>query len=117
MERPSDYTTAGIALLVAGTLNLWIGAILFLTMVWFCVGILWLFPIVIGMAELVTGIRMLTGKRVHSAVPVAALGVFASMMNFNVLSIAGEVIALALVTTGPVARWLSDDDDGASVEW
>lgn len=117
MPRPSEYTTAGVAMLVSGVFNLWFGAMVFVMLVWVCIGFLWIFPILIGVLEIVTGARMLAGQRVHSALPVGALGVVASLLNFNVFSLAAEVVALALVTSAPVARWLAEDPSGDGAEW
>jgi hypothetical protein len=117
MPRPSEYTTAGVAMLISGVFNLWIGAMLLVMLIWLCVGVFWIFPILVGIAEIVTGARMVAGQRVHSAVPVAALGVFASCVNFNVMSLAAEIIALALVSSAPVSRWLAEDPEGAVAEW
>jgi hypothetical protein len=117
MDRPNEYNWAAIGLLIAGVFNIWIGAILFLSLIFMCCGVLWVVPIAVGILEVITAGRMLAGRRVHSVVPVAGLGLAASMMNFNVVGIAGEVIALALCASPPVGRWLEADPQGADEEW
>ena len=117
MDRPNEYNYAAIGLLVSGIFNIWIGAILMLSMLVFCCGVLWLLPMAVGVLEVVTAARMLAGHRVHSAMPVAGLGIAASLMNFNVIGLAGEVVALALCSSPPVGRWLEADPEGADEQW
>lgn len=117
MSRPDEYNWAAISLLIAGILNLWISAALFVTLVFLCVGVFWLFPMAVAVVEIVTAARMLAGHRVHSGPVIAGLGLVASLMNFNVLSLCGEVLTLVLCTSVPVSRWLEADPTGGHPEW
>ncbi len=117
MERPNEYNWAAISLLVSGIFNIWFGAILGLSLLMLCCGVFWLIPMAIGVLEVVTAARMLAGQRVHSVVPVAGLGLAASVMNFNVIGLAGEVIALALCSSPPIGKWLEADPEGADESW
>ncbi len=61
MQPPQEYKTAGILTLIAGILNVLVSLIWMVMFIWFCVGVLWAIPLVIGVLEIMTGIGAMQG--------------------------------------------------------
>jgi hypothetical protein len=64
MIPPNDYKNAGIFMTIAGVLNAFTAFVWFISLVWVCVGVMWLIPMFVAFAEIGVGVMVLTGKRV-----------------------------------------------------
>lgn len=128
MEIPSKYKTAGTLMLVAGIVNiLWSIVMALFIFVYasaiaistFGIGIvcyacmLWpLLPFAGGVAELVTGIRIMGGTRVPGARIVSIGGLISAALNLAMIQVVLEVVALVMLNDETVTRWLAEPSDG-----
>jgi hypothetical protein len=114
---PKSCHAAGVSLLVAGLTNMILAIGFAFALLFLCVGVCWFVPLGFSLVEVITGIRLVTGRRVHSVIPIAVVGSMVSLVNFNPLSFALDVLALVLVL-GPEARaWLEADERSSEIGW
>lgn len=105
---PEEVTGIGIMMLLSGTLNLLAGTLLFLSFVWFCVGIVFLIPMTTGLFEVLVGAALLSGVPVPNARLVCYLGALAALINFgNPFSLSLEIVASVLIGRPKVALWIA----------
>ncbi|MES2640931.1 MAG: hypothetical protein V4850_15685 [Myxococcota bacterium] len=107
MQAPKSYTDAGALTILSGVMNIIVGGLLFLTMVWVCVGVLWLVPMAVGVFQVVVGISMNGGKRTSAASYISIVGIIAGVCNFNPLGIGAAVLAMLKVKEPEVAGYLT----------
>jgi hypothetical protein len=126
MEVPAKYKTGGTLMLVSGIYNivfsLGLAAALFLNISAFAIstfglGIVcyvcmcWpLLPFVMGVVELVHGVRVMGGTPVPMAKTVAIVGLVVGVLNFSVIPIIMEVIAMMSLNDDEVTKWLASHD-------
>ena len=79
--RPNEYTNAGALLLVAGVLNLVIGATLLVSLLLACVGVFWVVPMAVGLGEIAMGVSVLNGNRRPNAFLVAVMTAITSRLT------------------------------------
>ena len=115
--RPSEYTTSGVLLLVAGVLNVTLALMLVVWMMLVCLGPLCLVPLAIGGVEIATGVSMLNGRRRQNALLVAILGMMASMLCCNPVSFACEAVVVGLMLSPKVTAWLAAEDGDGAADW
>lgn len=115
MEVPAQYTTAGITMLLSGVFNIVTGLMLFMTLIWACVGVLWLIPIGIGVWEIVTGVQMLQGTPQPAAKTVSIAGLVSGVLNCNPLPIGLEVASLAMLSNPETAGFIEGGGSGGKL--
>ena len=105
---PEEITGVGIMMLLSGGLNLLAGTLLFFTFVWFCVGIVFLIPMTVGLFEVLVGAALLSGVPVPNARLVCYLGAMAALLNFgNPFSLSLELVASVMLGRPKVVIWLA----------
>lgn len=115
--RPSEYTSAGVLLLVAGILNVTLAVMLVMWMMLVCLGPLWLVPMLLGFVEIATGVSMLNGNKRQNGMLIAVIGMMASVLCCNPVSFVCEAVAMALMLNPRVVDWLRADDGDGATEW
>lgn len=93
-------TLVGALMIVSGASTVIMAGLLFLTFVWVCVGVLWLVPLAVGVAEIAVGYRILGRRPPRVARIVSVLGILAALSCMNVLGVILEGAAL-VVTDRP----------------
>lgn len=104
-----EYQTAGTLMLASAALNIVTGAMLFISFVWVCVGVVWLIPILAGFYEAYVGFQMLQGQRQPSARTLSIVGLVCGAMNCNPIPVVLEAVALSKLGKPDVAGYLSDN--------
>ena len=104
------YKDAGLMMLIASIFNLlsslvWIGV-----WIWICVGVVWVIPLIFSVVELVKSIKIMNGERVMNPKLGAILGIIASVMNVNVISLVLDIIAIVNLGNMEVTHWLAGND-------
>ena len=95
------YRMSGGFTLMSGLYNALISFILFLTLIWICVGVWFLIPMVLSMVQITAGILMLVmGRKQKELAFLPALGMLTSMFNFNITALFFDVAALVLGIVG-----------------
>ena len=91
------YRVSGGMTLLSGLFNGLLSAIWFLSMIWVCVGVFWLIPMAIALAQvLLGGLMLATGKQFKLTAFVPMLGIVASMCNFNFFGSVLDIVAICL---------------------
>jgi hypothetical protein len=108
---PKAYKNAGIAIMVSGLINAvfafgWASALFCVA----CLGSLWLIPFGLAIFEAVTGYTMMEGQPRPNAKLTAIIGLCVSAFLLNPFSLAGEIVALVLLSEDDVESWLCGDD-------
>lgn len=109
MDAPQDYKNAGIMMLIGGVINVMMGGLLFILYIWICIGIFWLIPMAVGLAEIVVGVMMLQGNRVPNSMIVSILGIVGGLMNCNWIAVILEILAIVFTQKPEVQSWLRGD--------
>ncbi len=104
---PHDYTTVGAFMLVSGLTNIGFGFVLFLTLVWLCVGVVYLPVMIVGVIEVVIGLGILQGQVRPTAMTVAILGMVAGVLSMNVIALIMESLSLAWLGKPEVKAYLA----------
>lgn len=94
MEAPKEYKDGGLAILVSGVFNIMTAGIWILTLIWVCVGILWVIPLAIGCWQAFVGLQVYQGKPQPSAKMAAIAGIVAGVFNVNPIAILGGVLGM-----------------------
>lgn len=109
MDAPQEYKNAGIMMLIAGVINMFVGFIIFIIYIWFCIGVFWLIPMAVGLGELLVGVMMLQGKRVPNSMVISILGLIAALFNCNWIAVVLEILAIVFTQKPDVQAWLRGD--------
>ncbi|MBT3221276.1 MAG: hypothetical protein HN348_19510 [Proteobacteria bacterium] len=108
MDAPNDYKTAGIFMLIGGVMNFLIAIMWVFIFIWLCIGVCWIIPAGIALAELIMGIMIVQGNRQPSAMYVAILGIVNGVMLFNMWGMIMEILAVVWLTKPEVQEWMQD---------
>jgi hypothetical protein len=106
VEAPSDYKNAGLANLIGGALNVLWGLSLTLGFLIMCIGVFWLIPVAMGGWQIMVGMNMYNGQSNASAKNATIAGIVASVLNFNIFSLAAGVYAYMMLGKPEVAGFL-----------
>lgn len=118
MKPPQEYTTAGVLMIVSGATNVMLSMMLVLSTIWVCcIGVIWIPSLVIGVLEIATGAMMTSGRSRHDGSIAAMLGVLFSVVNFNVIGVCLEAVAIAMLYHPKSTAWLESVDDAQISEW
>ena len=95
------YRLSGGFTLLSGLYNALISFILFLTLIWICVGVWFLIPMMLSVVQITAGIVMLVmGRKQKELGFLPALGMLTSMLNFNITALFFDMAALVLGIVG-----------------
>jgi hypothetical protein len=97
MTDPQRSTVAGTLMIASGALTTLASAGLFFGLVWVCVGVFWLVPLAVGVSEIVVGAAIMGGIPTRRVRTVSVLGMLSALMCGNLIGLALEAGALALV--------------------
>lgn len=106
MDTPADYKNAGICNLVAGIVNVGLAGIWVLSLIWVCVGLLWLVPMAIGAWQAWVGYQMMQEQRDPNARNAALVGMVVSVVNCNLIALACSVVGWVMLDKPEVKAWL-----------
>lgn len=126
MEAPSKYKTAGTMMLVAGIYNVLVSVVMAFVLFMYIsaialstlgLGIVcyvcmcWpLIPLVMGAVEIYTGVRVMGGNPVPNAKTVSIVGLIVGVLNFSMIGIVMEIIAMMSLNDDEVQKWLASSD-------
>ncbi|MCA9569692.1 MAG: hypothetical protein KC656_17720 [Myxococcales bacterium] len=96
VQTPMEYQISGVLMVVSGLFNLMISGIYVLGLIWVCVGVLWLIPMFVALAEIAVGAMALAGVRVPGLQVVSIMGMISSMFMCNIWGAMFEGIAAVL---------------------
>lgn len=106
MDIPNDYKTAGILNLVGGGLTLLVSGLYFLSLIWVCVGVVYLVPMAMGAWQAYVGFNMNNGQPQGQAKTAAIVGIVSGVLTFNIIALIASVVAMMNVNKPEVAGWL-----------
>lgn len=106
MEVPAPYKTAGLVNLICGGLTVMVNLMWVLSLIWICIGILWLIPAAAGGYQAYIGWQMYNGEPSPAAKNAAIAGIVGGVFGFNLISAAGSVFAMMQVGNDDVKGWL-----------
>ena len=98
MTQPERSTMAGTLMIVSGVLTTLASAGFFFGLIWVCVGVFWLVPMAVGIAEIFVGAAIMGGQPTDRVRTVSALGILSALACGNLVSVALEVGSLVLVS-------------------
>lgn len=107
MDAPKPYVDSGALTILSGAMNILIGGLLFLTLIWVCIGVFWLVPMAVGVFQIVVGLAMSKGRPHPAAKHIGLIGIIASGLNFNPLGLGAAVITMLNTKKPEVAGYLS----------
>jgi hypothetical protein len=107
MEAPKSYKDAGLMNLIAGILNIITAGVWTLSLIWLCVGIVWLIPLGVGAYQAYLGFQMQSGTPNAGAKNIGLIGLIAGVCNFNIFAIVLSVLAMQKAKEPEVAGYLS----------
>ncbi len=96
MSQDPNGTPAGALMITSGVLNVVASGGFILAWGWLCFGLAWIFPLMIGLAEIAIGAAIMGGRPTSRVRGISALGIVASLMCFNVFSVGLEIGSLVL---------------------
>lgn len=95
------YRVTGGVMLLSGLWNALMSFLLFFSMIWVCIGVLWIIPGLLSLAYCGAGVYMLaTGSSTRPAAFAPAAGLVISVMNFNIFGGMLDIVALVLGIVG-----------------
>ena len=112
MEAPQAYKNAGIANLISGFLSVSANGLMFLSLVWVCIGVIWLVPLAAGFYQCYVGYQMFQGQVTPAAKNGTIAGIVAGVCAFNIFSIGGSAFAFMQLGDDEVAGWLEQNGVG-----
>lgn len=104
---PQEYKLAGIFMLVSGIMNVLTSAALILTLIWICVGVIWVLPLAGGIFEIVIGAQIMSGKRTTNGKTASIIGLISAVLCFNIIGIVMEILALVWFGKPEVERYIA----------
>ena len=96
-------------MIICGGFNMLAAFLWILALGWMCMGLLWIFPLTLGVWEVVIGIAVRKGIPRPTVRIVSILGMLASLLTCNPLSIILEVVVLSLLTSKKMDGFLDGD--------
>ncbi|MEZ4316591.1 MAG: hypothetical protein R3F61_03785 [Myxococcota bacterium] len=105
-QPPVQYQISGVLMVISGFFNGFLSLMWFVMLVWVCIGVMWLIPLVVACCEVVVGILVLAGVRVPGVQVVSVLGAVNSMFLFNMWGAMMEGIAAVLQFQPAVGAYL-----------
>lgn len=103
------YRVSGALMFLSGLLNAFTSFIWFITMIWVCVGVLWLIPMAIAALQVIGGLVMLaTGRKIKLLAFIPLLGPIASICNFQFFAGGLDFLAICLGIGGFVTAGQAD---------
>jgi len=106
MQPPADYKTSGTFMLIAGILTLLASLGWILGLIWICVGVFWILPLVAAIFEIIMGAGAMSGQPKPQIKTVSILGLVAAVLCGNVVGIVLEILALVNLSKPEVDSWL-----------
>src|SRR5687767_2493634 len=100
---------AGLMNMIAGALNIMVGGLWVLSLIWVCIGIFWLVPLGLGVFQVMVGMAMNNGQPKDNAKMATMLGLLASLFNFNLIGLAVGAFAFMNLGKPEVAGWLESN--------
>ena len=97
-------------MLISGLFNIVWAMGWFFGLVWVCVGVLWLVPMVIGFFEVITAARMLGGAPQPSAKTVSVLGLVSGALNCSPVSLGCELVSVIMLANPAVTSFIEGRD-------
>lgn len=95
------YRVTGGVMLLSGLWNAFMSFVWFISMIWVCIGVLWIIPGLMSLAYCGVGIYMLaTGQQTRPAAFAPAAGLVISVLNFNIFGGMMDLVALVLGIVG-----------------
>lgn len=95
-QTPMEYQISGMLMVISGFFNGFLSLIWFFMLIWVCVGILWVIPMMIAVGEILVGVMVLAGMRVPVVQVMSILGLVNSLLLFNMWGAVFEGIAVVL---------------------
>jgi len=115
---PAEYTQAGWLLVASGVMNMVIGAVWWVSLIFACgIGLCWTLPVLLGGVQVAFGLWMSAGRRMHNGVFWVVLGFLASLMNMNPFSMLMDGISVVLLMNQKVGPWLELPEHDGEREW
>lgn len=93
----SNSTLAGALMIGSGVLTIMAAFGWFIGLIWVCVGVLWLIPLAVGVAEVFVGAAIMGGTPSERVRTVSVLGILAALFCGNLLGVVLEVTALVVM--------------------
>ena len=122
MNNPPDsYKNAGLFMIIAGAFNIMQGVVLVMVSLMYGLGtfglccpcvIPSLIPLVAGIFELMTGIRIQKGEVVPEAQTVSIAGLISAILGLAMIPVIMEILVLVQLGSADSKRYLSDRSDG-----
>ena len=109
-KAPTEYTTAGTLMLIAGCLNvmasfIWAGKMVF-SLLFICFAPLYVIPLAIAIAEIVCGTTASGGRPSPRIKLVSIFGLIASVLMLNPITVVLEIVALVHLSRSEVGPWM-----------
>lgn len=96
VQTPMEYQISGMLMVISGLFNGFLAFIWFIMLIWVCVGVMWIIPMMIALGEVLVGVMVLTGARVPAVQVMSILGLVNSLILFNMWGAVFEGIATVL---------------------
>ncbi|MCB9686924.1 MAG: hypothetical protein H6735_17930 [Alphaproteobacteria bacterium] len=106
MEVPAAYKNAGLANLIGGAWNAFVAFGVVMSLIWFCVGILWLVPMGASGYSAYVGWQMYNGEATPAAKNASIAGIIGGLLCFNPLSAIASGFAMMQLGNDEVKGWL-----------
>lgn len=104
MEIPNEYKNAGIAMLIAGLINMMLAGLFLLSSFCLCLNS-WL-TVLTALGELIVGGMILSGNRVPQAKVVSIAGLVGALLSFSMVGVGLEAFALMMLGKPEVEAYL-----------
>jgi hypothetical protein len=106
VEVPAPYKTAGMVNLICGAFSVFVNLMMVLSLIWVCIGVLWLIPAAAGGYQAWIGWQMYNGEPSPAAKNASIAGIVAGLFSMNILCAAGSAFAFMQVGNDEVKGWL-----------
>jgi len=103
VEAPAAYKNAAMANMIGGGLTILFSFFWIISLIWICVGLLWVVPMAAGGYQLWIGMDMNKGEANPAAKNAAIAGLIGSVFTMNIISIAASAFAFMQVGDDEVA--------------
>ena len=109
---------AGLMMVISGSLNAAVALLWVLSLIWVCVGLLWLIPLAAAIVEVVTGLcMMILGRQGNWGGIVAVLSSSMAMTCFNPVSVLLDLASAGLCAGSALVPLRVGADDEGDREW
>jgi hypothetical protein len=82
-----------------------------LTLIWLCVGVIWVLPLAAAIFEIVVGVAVMNGQYKPNAKTISILGLISAICCINIIGIVLESLSLANHGKPEVANWMAMQSD------